>query len=459
MAKKAATATASVALTYGGYTFWSDSYRNQAEADATDFARDGSVVLKGVPPEKKSSMLKDLLPALEQHWRNSTPGYMSGDPATYPQNKKGRFHRQSYTRWGDHKGKIIRKVTAIIRFRRYSLFSVEYPYMDVWSLEKPQATVLSYLNRKLDGSFHFGEKTHWKLRLLMGGPLWLLQPKRIPKGITIEGEARSWIIPIWPTPQKSLGQPTPRAAHIDGGREGCYKAGLPSKHGASHHGMLEMLSNQIGFMLLYMNPEPIAKAQGTTGIYKGSHALVLECLNRRGQAKAGTLRFGNSVQALRDFGDQTPTLLEQPDVVEADKVILVHGATVHGTMYAQEMVHGVPRLLLNPKVFVARDQDGGDITERFAAALTKAGQDSLAYRCDIYLAQQSSQLATLKGTSVKGICFNAATTAKQGAHELFSCAQSLHEKDIPRPAQDYGRAARVRWGYVYATLQAFGRVL
>ena len=87
----------------------------------------------------------------------------------------------------------------------------------------------------MEGRVHFGEHTHWKLRLLSANLPWIWDARAVPPGgVALAGEDNSWALPVFPLPGATVGTPTPGHAHFDGGRHnGYHRDGLPCRCGTA----------------------------------------------------------------------------------------------------------------------------------------------------------------------------------------------------------------------------------
>mmetsp|Transcript_26953 Transcript_26953/g.82733 ORF Transcript_26953/g.82733 Transcript_26953/m.82733 type:complete len:427 (+) Transcript_26953:28-1308(+) len=333
---------------YESYARWREAEVRRIRELAETLAVRGSVVVKtSNSAAEKARAWQGYLPWLERSWQKAhKTEFGSTRPETWPKNvPNGRAHAYTHIPNDDRQD-----------FR-----------IAVWDQYEAQAVLCAFVDPSLTGKAHFGAwKTHWRLRLLFGGPF---LPRRI--SLTLRGEKNGWGIVVFPTDGQKAGDPTPRHAHVDGGRAGILdQFGVGCfREDALADELLRMVALQLSFAIYVCTPGELTPARGATGVYDASHLVVIAALRERLRRDSACTRWPLLKKALTK--DEPLAGLRRQHTLQNDEMLLVNGVTVHGTMYAEEPMPGpFPRVIMNPKAFVHPDDD--DLFSIRAAAALKA---------------------------------------------------------------------------------------
>ncbi|KAJ1411991.1 hypothetical protein B484DRAFT_455496 [Ochromonadaceae sp. CCMP2298] len=215
-------------------------------------------------------------------------------------------------------------------------------------------------------SFHFGSRTHWRLRLLMD-PLWawsFLAP--IPG---LFGLDQSWHIANFPNKLgMEAGTSVPLGCHIDSGplaKFGELTFGPDKNTGLDlETAMLFMAVEQMAVLLYCETPGVLGAEEGSTGLCPFSHIVLLESIRQLAASKTFTLRqvlaaIKEHVRAVSPW-EQSPCkhgtvpgavdmCVEQLRINE-DEGVLMMGSTIHTAMWATRSMQGMPRIIQNCKI-------------------------------------------------------------------------------------------------------------
>jgi len=355
---------------YEEYVGWRDGERLRILEKASTLACAGCVVVRASPATEKAGAWQSYLPWLERSWqRASKLNFDAREPRTWPRVENGRAH--AFTHIPNDQGQ-------------------RFP-IDVWSHYEAQAVLCALVDPSLQGRVHFGAwRTHWRLRCLLGRPLLVTAPQggdltRRGGDLTLLGEKNGWGIVVFPTSGKDVGEPTPRHAHVDGGRAGIldqFGVGCFDDQNDDNENDLEvyrLLALQLAFAIYCCTPGDLTPARGATGIYESSHLVVIAAIRERldrnrTQGRTTTTTTWRAVKhALNADNDGKGPLagLRRQLALADDEMLLVAGPVAHGTMFATDPMPGpFPRVIMNPKCFVKPDDD--DLFSRTAARALKA---------------------------------------------------------------------------------------
>mmetsp|Transcript_48912 Transcript_48912/g.62779 ORF Transcript_48912/g.62779 Transcript_48912/m.62779 type:complete len:503 (+) Transcript_48912:122-1630(+) len=311
----------------------------------------GVVQVEGSTSKSKENAWNAYLPHLLNTWKIASEStFCLHNRKSWPQIKTGRAY--SYA----HK-------------------SHEHYPIKLWQDHyEAQAVVVCLIDNKLNGNVHWGNKTHWKLKLLLFGSWKRFNPffkmssflkfnkinQRIKNNkynknnnididieIQMEGSENAWGIVNFPLnrhdslnykEKKSINKEdkedniesrvTPQHAHIDGGRRGLFTQGLPFKPSNTignrttitvdvdtvnvDTALMQLLANQTVIQLFCCSQGTLGIDQGVTGIYEGSH-LILSAVLKQVYQKYGRVSWSDFETILKSCTPQ-PASMETNDV-------------------------------------------------------------------------------------------------------------------------------------------------
>jgi hypothetical protein len=252
---------------------------------ARKFAINGYVCIKGITPERKRRVWhKYLSHALFSFWRERHPGMATDDPDTWPCPSNGKAYEDNMTQRIEQ--------TPLIYSENY----------------EAQAILCCFLSPRLR-HVSFGLQTHWKLKLLLS-PLWAIGLFNDPcsyGSLVLHGDDQAWHIVNWPAPHFNASQPVPEGGHIDSGPDAVFaRFGMPPQlaldvsanigndlrvHGPdiiTNIAMLSLLLHQTSVLYYCETPGQLSAREGMTGLVRGSHIILLECIRRKIQTAIET---------------------------------------------------------------------------------------------------------------------------------------------------------------------------
>ena len=319
-------AVGGAALGLGCFEFWREREKARLYGLAMTLSSHGFVKVKGIASSVKETAWREYEPLLEAKWirerckerrkvddeKGQKSSFNINNPVTWPHSESGRY--KSY----GHHGAASGRLDSVGR-------SLDYP-VRLWDDNyEAQAVVAVFVGGTLDGRVHWGDRTHWKLRLLMFRP-WnavasLFKNTDCIRGVDdldvaeskseyqkqdysneseveliLDGENNGWGITIFPTTKKEQGgKPTLKHAHIDGGRNSIFqKDGFPfrGKPGAVESycdcdeaenmrldvELMQLVAAQAAIQIVCCTPGKLDAAKGVTGIYEGSNLILVAAL-------------------------------------------------------------------------------------------------------------------------------------------------------------------------------------
>ena len=394
------------ATSFYGYEDWKQRELKRMSLLALELSQEGFLKLRsdtGTVPKKKIAWDMLLKPRMMKHWRSVHAEF---DPTlgSYPEPPNGKNYAMTL------------RESAVPGMPR------------VYSSNYLAQAVLCYFVDPDMQLIHFGEQTHWKLKLLID-PMWaltsLLSPTESmivkPKEMyTFEGDDQAWHITTLPNKHGEAGKAVPWNSHFDAGPGNLFHRGLPpsmptvrspisSSPSLSHRerAMLSVAVHQLAILFYCETPGALTADRGATGFYPKSHLVVHEGLSKllegadRGDGSGRpALLWGAVGFALREVfrspyalasdakrsssghgkiqtSKVLPGELVQPELGE-DETLLALGTCVHTGMFAtQWMPENNPRVIQNLKVRANRGMlapYGGELVELKRECATEAAR-------------------------------------------------------------------------------------
>lgn len=243
--------------------------------------------------------------------------------------------------------------------------------------------------------FHFGEQTHWKLKLLIS-PFWFVFGEIFCSinAASLHGADQSpWHLLNWPDQENQVGESIPKTSHFDNGHMDMYEKGLPTAadnpFSSLQHRMLSMLLWQCSVLLYSDTPGDLSSAEGVTGLFPSSHFAMLDAIHTLAAQNIATTMTPDAVtysirrdkfrESLKDWGDErNPVQLP----ISEGEMLLILPTLVHCGMKAMKpMENGMPRVIQNPKSYASVYWLSTPENQRkFVALLDSCAKTSLFHR-------------------------------------------------------------------------------
>ena len=334
---------------YCYFECWRSRERKRLANKAMVFATNGFIeITDAVTATNKRDSWDILLPRLIEYWEGVFPGFSISDRATWP--------------------------IGVQRSSSYREKVPDLPKLIMDSYEV-QAIMCALFDPNIS-LFHFGEQSHWRLRMLIS-PIWAISPSSVwamPSGsIKLHGVDQSWHLPNWPEQrtEQSFNGEVPNGTHIDGGQNGLYeRKGVPCSpeemtwYRSTDEQMLAMSMWQSSILFHCETPGFLSKECGATGFHKWSHIIVLEALRR--VISSNNTSFMGIKKSLKEWGrlKENSDRLHQIEFQETSQ-FLVMGTLAHTAMFASALMsENCPRIIQNCKIhaddifFPVRDKSG-----------------------------------------------------------------------------------------------------
>lgn len=357
----AKTSLALLALTAAShtlYTFWRKEELASIRKDALTLLRDGILTLPSpvTPSTKKAAWSSTLKPHMVTHWQTQSPGCSPTDPTSWPQPLNGKTHS-------------------------LSSHNCTLPNLPLLISDNPRVQcILAYLLDPTMESVHFGNQTHFLLRLLLH-PLALLIPldllfrfkftrPRYPP-TKLRGHDQSWHLVNLPNSNGTPGTPIPLATHIDSGERGVYQGqGLllhQSVPSSTEERLLLSLLHQLAILFHCETPGDLGKEEGVTAFYPHSHLALLKGVRDLAACTSSPtpLPWSAHATAIRAWGEGVDAQgWRQQSPMASTQCVLVMGWLAHTTMWAETTMEGGEiRVIQNCKVSSSCEEgEGGGVT-------------------------------------------------------------------------------------------------
>lgn len=330
----------------------------QLNRDCLILLREGTIVIDSPvsTTQKQTAWEKNLRSVMIEHLKAQLPSLDYNNKETWPQPLNGKAYQ--YSSRNNQVPNLPKLTSDNYRAQAIAAFLID-----------PQLNTV-----------HFGEKTHWKLLLLIN-PLCLVcglrtyhtaietlrQLTHTPRsalGIELDGSDQSWHLISLPGPHaEKIGQPLPNAAHIDAGEGNIYhKSGLPaispstSKHLTLEDKIILTLMHQLAIIFYCETPGDLRSENGVTGFYPLSPLYLvlgmrksLESSSQRKQDSSDPIPWTAHSEAICRLGQDKDAFLRQ-EALPATQQLLAFGLTMHTPMWATKTMSGELRVIQNAKI-------------------------------------------------------------------------------------------------------------
>jgi hypothetical protein len=306
--------TAGFSSLYNAWRSWRYSELRRIRELAQRLVIDGYLRLPGTPAGQKDFLWRSFIfPYMFSHWKSVLPEFDLNNELTWPRPENGRQYNSNYTKPMNCGPKII---------------------SDSYNVQ----AVICYFFDSTFTSVHFGDQTHWKVRMLIA-PTCVLFPWLLPGDASLQGIDEAWHIVNWPNPNRNPGDPIPLNAHIDAGWNGIYSNGVPCSQqlGAEltvEERMIAMAMHQIAIVLHSDTPGRLTPLEGSTGLYRGSHISVLEAIHQHCALPENEIKpidWKRFAIVLKSAGEQFGNDLSQLDIDDSSCVLML-GSMLHTAM-------------------------------------------------------------------------------------------------------------------------------